>query len=72
MCCCTVCLSVCVRRLGGEVNVVVCIVRGLLCAILWCVMFVVCVFGLRVVFCVMVCGYCFVVFLCACFVNVFV
>ena len=64
-----VCRSVCVRRLGG-VNVVVCIVCGLLCAVLWCVMFVVCAFVLRVVYCVMVCGNGFVVFLCACVVSV--
>ena len=66
-------VSFCLCAWAGGLNVVVCIVCGFVCAVLWCVLFVVRVFVLRVVYCVMLNGYCVVVvFICVCFVNMFV
>ena len=72
VCCCMVCLSVCVRGLGGgQCGCVYCL-WIVVCCFMACYVRGVCVFVLRVVYCMMVYGYCFVCFLCACVVNVFV
>ena len=63
-----VCFCVCVRGLGG--STCVCLVCELLCAVLWCVLFVSCVRDLcvckvlRVVYCVMLYGLFLFVFVC--------